>query len=112
MHYYSYAINSKTNVKQFYNQAHEFDYFHYSSETIVHLKLIKQYTADLFFKTSSFRSFCASYNYLNMPNTKERRELEPKRLADIFYTFELLKYFTEFKNEPLLSILFSRINYS
>ena len=105
MHYLSYAVCFGTKVKTFYLQCQDHDYFQFSRESIFEIKLLRILTADILFKQTSFFGFTNAYNYLNASKDHSRFFLNAKRLADVFYCFQLHKYYTEFMpNEALKSI--------
>jgi hypothetical protein len=96
-HYLSYAIDTDfmPHSKRFFSDFLTAKYFHYSNETIFETKLIKQYLADLLFKHCSFKAFSESYNFLHANIEQNRFSLDPKRLADVFYAYELCKFYHE-----------------
>ena len=47
------------------------------------------------FKQSSFRSFCDAYNYMFAKDIDRRFRLNNKRLLEVFYCYEILKFFKE-----------------
>ena len=51
--------------------------------------------ADIMFKHASFRAFTDAYNYLHANDLAERFLLNAKRLADAFYCFELVKFYSQ-----------------
>ena len=104
----SYVISGKTGAKQFYETAHEADYFQITSETIIEKKLLEALCASFFFQHSTFRSFSEAYNYRFAIST-ERSKLNYKRLCDIFYGWQLVKYYINFYKVILKSNTFVKI---
>jgi hypothetical protein len=103
-HYISYAINSGERTRTFFKNADNYKYFHISNETIFEQRLLNSLLSDILFKHSSFRSFSDSYNYQHSLAVKERFLMSPIRLADIFYSYELNKFWSENDiKEPLES---------
>ena len=103
----SYWVESKTNIKQFYK--HDTDkspkFFQFTREIIFSIDLLKCLMADIMFKQTSFRSFALAYNYLyNAASSNyERIQLQPKRLADVFFTYQAHKYSCEFLAKEISS---------
>ena len=103
-HFISYAIQKQSNTKRFYVDAHTYDYFHFTNETIFETKLLNNLMADTLFKQSSFRSFAETYNFLYSIKVTDRFRLNAKRLADAFYCYHISKYyFTYMRDTPLQS---------
>jgi len=94
MHYLSYAIKYKTEVKTFYKITKP-KYFHYTNESIFETKLLDNLLADIMFKHTSFKGFTAAYNFINAPKIRDRFYLIPSRLTENFYVFHINKYFNE-----------------
>ncbi len=92
--------------KVFYEDCINQKYFHATSETIIETKLMHQFIADLLFKHCSFKSFTESYNFLHAIGTNYRYNLVDKRFTDLFYTYELVKFYSEHSLGPLSCILF------
>jgi len=51
--------------------------------------------ADILFKQSSFKAFADAYNFQNSRASLHRGLMNPKRLSDIFYCFEIIKFYNE-----------------
>jgi hypothetical protein len=94
-HFISYAINNNTKKKSYFKEAHISEYFHFTNETFMEIKLLKMMLADLVFKQASYKGFADAYNYMNGDPSNSRFKLCPKRLAQIFYCFELCKFYHE-----------------
>lgn len=47
------------------------------------------------FKQSSFRGFSDAYNYMYAKNLDRRFRLNYKRLIEVFFCYEILKFFSE-----------------
>ena len=105
-HYISFAINEKSNEKLFYEDAHELVYFQVSKETIVERNLLQALKSSFFFQHCTFRNFCEGYNYRYANASEERFKLNYKRLCDIFYTWNMVKYYKDFYNIILVSKCF------
>jgi hypothetical protein len=71
-------------------------YFQITNETVFSKQLIEMLLADIIFKISSFRAFADAYNFLNASNFKNRNIMEERRLSEVFYIYEFLKYKSEF----------------
>jgi hypothetical protein len=93
-HYYSYATDESKSVKKFYKNAPDDEYFHVTNETLITTALLKKFLADVLFGQMAFSSFCRSYNY-SYAAGKKRFELKSKRLSDLFFGYELLKFYSE-----------------
>ncbi len=52
--------------------------------------------ADVIFKQSSTRAFAEAYNYLHATFEKKKNSLNRKRLSEVFYVTQLIKYNNEF----------------
>lgn len=95
-HYLSYATNSKTQKKIFYHNSLELKYFQVTKETIFENEFIAVLMSDIMFKQTSFAGFCDAYNFLYANNLNDiRHKLQPHRLADVFYCYELIKFYNE-----------------
>jgi hypothetical protein len=102
-HYMSYAFNNKNKKKVFYRDAHLFEFFQVSMESIFSKQLIMKCVSDILLQKASFRGFTSSYNYVLTNDLKDKAKLESRRMADCYYTFHLVKYYYEFKNKHLES---------
>jgi len=101
-HYISFALNSSTKLRKFYDHCLSSKYFQFTTETLVETRLLDSLLADIMFKQSSFRAFCDSYNFMHANPSQKRYYLNGKRIADIFYAYEILKFFNEHKfTQPL-----------
>jgi hypothetical protein len=103
----SYATEPNSNDKKFYSNAHLLKYFHYTKESIFETRLIKHLLGDIIFKHCSMRAYSEAYNYIHFnfdqPNADGQHALlNQKRLADVFYCYELVKFVTESKNDDYL----------
>lgn len=58
--------------------------------------------ADVLFKQTSFTAFTNAYNYLYSPRHEITIQLNAKRLADVFFCFNLQQYYNEFMKTPLI----------
>jgi hypothetical protein len=101
IHYLSYALDPKTQLKKFYKNAFDLKYFQFSSETVFEVALLKDLHASIIIQSSAFRSFAASYNFNKGLCTKDRNYLNYKRLIEAYHCWQLVKYINEFKNETL-----------
>ncbi len=88
-HYFSYAIDLKTKTKYYYHDSHNYKYFQLTNEVVIEKRLLSLLMSDIMFKQSSFRAFADSYNNLFYRDTIC---LEPKRLTEAFYAYNLLKF--------------------
>jgi hypothetical protein len=103
VHYLSYVIDSKSNKKIFFKDALTFPYFHYTNETILETIMLESVLADFMYKHCGFRAFTDAYNSLYAVNCDNRFKLNRLRLADIFYCYELVKFYKEHNiAEPLI----------
>jgi hypothetical protein len=100
-HYMSYAFDSKAKVKHFYREAFNLEYFQYSSETIFELALMKDLHSSILIQSSSFRSYAASYNYNRGYELNSRNKLVYQRLIEIYYCWQLCRFFSEFLAKTL-----------
>ena len=89
-HYISYSINSATNVKRYYENSMVFEYFQSTNETLIHKSVLEILLADIIFKHSSFSAFSDAYNYIYHSRLSSRYLMNPKILANLFYTYELI----------------------
>ena len=103
IHYLSYAIRDKSDIKQFYKNLNEALYFQYSKDSIFSVSLINNLLVDIEFKQASFVGFTNAYNYLYAKRVESRHFLNPKRLADVFYCYYLQKYYKEFRSTESLT---------
>ncbi len=104
-HYISYAVNTIDRKRTFFVKATQHKYFHISNETIIEQKLLNSLLSDIIFKHSSFRAFADSYNFQCALDISERFHMSPIRLADIFYAYEINKFWNEHAiSNPLESI--------
>ena len=67
---------------------------------------LRNLIASILFNHASFRGFAQAYNYLHAKIDFSRIKLNAKRLTDVFYTYELNKYYSEFRKESLTRKLF------
>lgn len=95
--YISYACSGQTNEKVFYQDAHKLKYFQVSNETVFEIKLLEQLHSSILIQSSSFRSYAASYNYTRGYSLNGRNQLNYKRLIEIYYCWQLCRYFSDFK---------------
>jgi hypothetical protein len=102
-HFISYAYNDKNKKKHFYRDAHKSKYFQYTNETIFETDVFKNLIAAILFNHASFRGFTQAYNYRYANTDFSRVKLNAKRLTDVFYAYELNRYYSEFKSETLTS---------
>lgn len=86
-----------------------FKYFQSSNESLFSKRLLSSLMADIMFKQASFRGFCDSYKYLNAKDVEIRFKLNMKRLIEVFYCFEIIKFFIE-NNKPLLKCKYQLIS--
>ncbi len=82
-------------VKRYFDDALNSEFFHYSNETVFETKLIKTFLADVIFKQCSFKAFADAYNFQYTSIELQRSLLNPKRLSEIFFCHEILKYYSE-----------------
>lgn len=101
LHYISYAINHLTKEKTFYKNSLDHQYFHFTNETIFEINFLNILMADILFKQTSFMSFCNAYNFLYAPKSTTRYFLNSKRLADVFFCYNI-RYYSEFKKNDTL----------
>lgn len=103
-HFNSYFITPKSEVKEFYTEAHTQAYFHVTQEIIFEKKLLEQFMADIMFKQCSFRAFAEAYNYLygNFDNHKPNQQLNRQRLTEVFYIFNIIQFNLQHKIEKKL----------
>jgi hypothetical protein len=94
-HYLSFSFDNKNKTKKFFVNAHEYQYFQYTTETIFERNLMTSLLADIVFKHCSFRAFSDTYNFMNTSLLPFRYLLNAKRLADAFFCFELCKFYSE-----------------
>ena len=97
----------RTKQKQFYDNAFSRKYFQLSNETVFETVLLGQLHSSILIQASSFRSFAASYNYTRGYYLKERSQLNYKRLVEIYYSWQLCRYYHEFKQSALIGIYYS-----
>jgi len=71
------------------------DFFQLTSESIFEKKLIENLMADILFKQSSFRAYTDTYNHLYVTSRFKRSLLDRRRLAEVFYTYHISKFFDE-----------------
>jgi hypothetical protein len=102
LHYISYAINHLTKEKTFYKNSLDHQYFHFTNETIFEINFLNILMADILFKQTSFMSFCNAYNFLYAPKSTTRYFLNSKRLADVFFCYNIQRYYSEFKKNDTL----------
>jgi hypothetical protein len=102
--YMSFVCLGLSNEKIFYANAHKLNYFQVSTETIFEKQLLQQLHSSILIQSSSFRSYAASYNYTRGYELTNRNRLNYKRLIEIYYCWQLCRYFMDFKSKPLTGI--------
>jgi len=95
-HYISYSINSDTRRRLFFKNATELPFFQLTNETVFSKQLLDMLMADILFKQASFLGFANSYNFLNSANFKSRYSLDSRRLTEVFYMYQILKFKIEY----------------
>jgi len=98
-HFISYAFDDKSKKKHIFRDAYKKKYIQYSNETNFETGVFKNLIASILFNHASFRGFAQAYNYRHANIDFTRTKLNAKRLTDVFYTYELNKYYSEFRNE-------------
>jgi hypothetical protein len=109
LHYLSYYVIAKTSEKIFYPYDYNKKFFQFTKETVIELVLMEQLMADIMFKQSSFRNFAAAYTFRRRKDFPERQTLNAKRLADIFYCYEILKFYYENNLKDRIKSIFFNI---
>jgi hypothetical protein len=100
----SYGYIESTKRKKFYDNAFNQKYFQVSNETVFERVLLEQLHSSILIQASSFRSFAASYNYTRGYYLKDRYQLNYKRLVEIYYCWQLCRYYHDFKGIALEGI--------
>ena len=106
--YLSYATKADSKERHFYsiNSDYYEKYFQFSKEIIVETILLKSLLTDIIFKQTSFRSYARAYNHMFNTESRnyERLEMQPKRITEIFFSYEARKFHDKFLQTILISI--------
>jgi hypothetical protein len=81
-------------IKLFYGDVLTRETIHFTRETVFQMRLLKILDFDILYKQSSFDGFCSSINAVNfhMYSRSKRDILQPLRLAEIWFHYNLLLY--------------------
>lgn len=114
-HYISYAVEEVNGTRVFFDHLTDFQYFHFSRESIFETKFLQQCLGDIMYKHASFSALANAYNY-NYILSKQffaqtRTHLDRRRLSDVFFAYHAYLFYKEYHqynkqyptNKPLSS---------